>query len=222
MKLLQGQKWLMIGDSVTDCGRVRPIGEPIGGLGTGYPSIVSSILSAWHPELRIRVVNVGISGNTSRDLAKRWQTDVIDQYPDWLSILIGVNDIWRQFDCPLQPEWGVQIGEYESILDKLCTDTKPLLKGGLILMTPFFVEPNHSDLFRAKIDAYGEVIKRLSKKHDAILADSQLALDKSLAQSNGLYSSFFAGDRVHPNLNGHMVVARCLLDAVGLDWTKRP
>jgi len=28
----------------------------------------------------------------------------------------------------------------------------------------------------------------------------------------------YAGDRVHPNLTGHMVIARAFLNAVGFEW----
>jgi lysophospholipase L1-like esterase len=73
------------------------------GLGTGYVSLVDSLLRAAYPQGRIRMVNMGTSGNTVRDLAERWQTDVLDLEPDWLSIMIGINDVWRQFDSPLRP-----------------------------------------------------------------------------------------------------------------------
>ena len=96
----------MIGDSVTDCERLRPIGEGLfDALGRGYVSMVDGLLMARYPAHRIRVVNMGVSGNTVRDLQKRWQTDVMDLKPDWLSVCIGINDVWRQFDTPLQTEW---------------------------------------------------------------------------------------------------------------------
>ena len=41
-----GQKLLMIGDSVTDCERARPIGEGLfGAVGKGYVQVVDSLLS---------------------------------------------------------------------------------------------------------------------------------------------------------------------------------
>ena len=60
-----------------------------------------------------RVVDMGISGNTTRDLQARWQTDVLDLKPDWLSIMIGANDVWRQFDSPRQTEKHILIDEYK-------------------------------------------------------------------------------------------------------------
>ena len=37
--------------------------------------------------------NRGISGNTLRDLEKRWEEDVIGMKPDVLSVLVGTNDV---------------------------------------------------------------------------------------------------------------------------------
>ena len=66
-----------------------------------------ALLSCMYPELGLRVINMGISGNQVRDLKDRWQTDVIDLKPDWVSVLIGINDVWRQFDSPYMPETHV-------------------------------------------------------------------------------------------------------------------
>jgi lysophospholipase L1-like esterase len=120
MKIHSNSTLLMIGDSITDCGRVRPVAESVGGdLGNGYVSLIHAMLSATCPQRHIRIRNTGISGNTVRDLAARWQSDVLDLKPDWVSIMIGINDVWRQFDAPLQTEWHVSLDEYASILEQL-------------------------------------------------------------------------------------------------------
>src|SRR5690349_23670589 len=127
----------MIGDSITDCERARPVGEGLfQAVGKGYVAQVDALLGAVYPQHRIRVVNMGTSGNTVRDLAARWQTDVLDQQPDWLSIMIGINDVWRQFDSPLQRDIHVPLDEYGAKLTKLVAATRPRLHG-LVLMTPY-------------------------------------------------------------------------------------
>src|SRR5262245_43928843 len=104
------EKLVMIGDSITDCGRARPFGEGLfDAIVKGYVGLVDALITAAYPELGIRVVNVGTSGNTVRDLKDRWDTDVIELKPDWLSIMIGTNDVWRQFDSPLIAESHVGI-----------------------------------------------------------------------------------------------------------------
>ena len=106
MRIEKNDCFLMIGDSITDVGRAQPVAEifpwQANSLGAGYPNVVAGMLGAYYPELRIRVVNVGTSGNTARDLAARWDRDVFALKPDWVSMLIGINDVWRQFDVPFQ------------------------------------------------------------------------------------------------------------------------
>lgn len=205
----------MIGDSITDCDRARPIAEaPYEALGKGYVGLVDGLINATCPELRLRIINMGISGNTVRDLKARWQSDVLDLKPDWLSIMIGINDVWRHFDARLQTEWQVALDEYTRTLDELIRTTLPLLKG-LVLMTPYFIETNRGDEMRVMMDRYGDVVRALAEKYGGILVDTQVAFDEVL---NELHPMALAADRVHLNLTGHLVLARAFLKAVGYTW----
>jgi len=211
MKIRNGSKLVFIGDSVTDCGRKQPVGEGLfGPYGAGYVNIVAGHLGAVAPGANIRVVNMGTSGNTVRDLKARWQTDVFDQKPTWLSIMIGVNDVWRQFDCPLETETHVLPAEYEETLDELVRTTQPTVEG-LVLMTPHYLEPNPADPMRARMDEYGAIVKRIAAKYNTLLVDTQAAFECVLANT---HSTYIAWDRVHPNIIGHTVLARAFLSAV--------
>lgn len=211
MRIEPGSKLVMIGDSVTDCDRAKPVGEGLfGAIGNGYVNFVQASLIATHPEARIRVVNMGISGNTVRHLKARWKEDVLELKPDWLSIMIGINDVWRQFDSPFQKEQHVYLDEYKDTLEELVKQTKPLLKG-LVLMTPYYIEPNRGDAMRAMMDRYGEAVKAIAEKHDAIFIDTQAEFDKICKY---YHPNMFAWDRIHPNNIGHMVLAKAFLNAI--------
>ena len=215
MKIEKHSKLVMIGDSITDAGRARPIGEGLfDAIGKGYVGNVDALLATVYPEHAIRVLNVGTSGNTVRDLKTRWQTDVLDLKPDWLSIMIGTNDVWRQFDMPRQKEAHVYPEEYEKTLGELAAQTRPQLKG-LIMMTPFYIESNPQDAMRKQMDHYGAIVRALAKKHDAVFVDTQAAFDAVLKH---YYAATLAWDRVHPNQIGTMVLARAFLNAIGFKW----
>jgi lysophospholipase L1-like esterase len=216
MKIKPHSKLLMIGDSVTDCGRARPVGEGLfGAVGTGYVALVDGLLSSTYPAHAIRVVNMGSSGDQVRNLLARWQTEVIDQKPDWVSIMIGINDIWRQFDIPRQPECHVLPAEYEAGLDKLVRITQPKVTG-LVLMTPYFIESNPADAMRARMDEYGAIVKKIARRRKVLFVDTQAAFNRVLQQ---MHSAAIAWDRVHPNHIGHQVLARAFLEAIDFDWT---
>ncbi len=84
----------MIGDSITDCGRTQPIGEGLfEAHGKGYVALVNGILAAEYPERRIRVINMGTSGHTVRDLKARWQRDVIALKPELTPYFIEPNPL---------------------------------------------------------------------------------------------------------------------------------
>ncbi|HRT97109.1 MAG TPA: GDSL-type esterase/lipase family protein, partial [Planctomycetota bacterium] len=90
-----GETFVLIGDSITDCGRRDPA---VGPLGNGYVAYFTDLVTARHPERRIRFVNRGISGDTVLDLEARWEADVLAERPDWLSVMIGINDLHRTLD----------------------------------------------------------------------------------------------------------------------------
>jgi lysophospholipase L1-like esterase len=84
-----------------------------------------------------------------------------------------------------------------------------------LLMTPHFIEPSRKDPMRKRMDEYGTVVKRLARKHNAIIVDVQAAFDRALKH---MHPMALAWDRVHPNQTGHMIIAHALLDAVGFIW----
>ena len=196
----------MIGDSITDCGRFYDAS----GLGDGYVRFVHDALQRRYSQLEITVINRGVGGNTVRDLKHRWQQDVLDLNPDWLSIMIGINDVWRQVDKWDLPENWILIDEYEQTLDELVGIVAPSLTG-LILMTPYVLELNREDKMRSKMDQFGQVVREISQKYDAIFVDTQSAFDTFLQKHA---ASEISNDRVHMNAVGHQVLADAFLRAI--------
>ena len=202
---------LFIGDSISDYERARPVGEGLfNAWGRSYVADAGSLLCCMYPELRLRIVNMGIGGNQVRDLDARWEKDVMDRKPDWVSVLIGINDVWRQFDQPHMPETHVLPLEYERTLDALINETLPRVRG-MVLMTPYYMEPNPADRMRARMDEYGAIVKKLAARYGLPCVDLQARFNALFAH---MHSANIAWDRVHPNLTGHMLIARALLEAL--------
>ncbi len=222
MTIQPHSKILFIGDSITDAGR-GPSGEPspgpgAPGLGHGYVNMVHALLTALRPGDRIRVINRGVGGNTVRDLAERWRRDVLDWKPDWLSVMIGINDVWRQFDCPLVAECHIDPDEYRRTLDRLLVEARSVVDG-LVLVTPYVIEPRREDPMRARMDEYGQVVRGLADTHGAVLVDAQSAMD---ALCEAYHPTGIAWDRIHPQPPGHMALAIAWLQAVGLTEVLAP
>ncbi len=121
MKIEAGSKLLFMGDSITSGGRNLSLpgeGRTDDAYGSGDVLFVKSLLEAICPTSSVRVVNRGVSGYTVRDLADRWLVG-------GLSVMIGINDVCRQFDTPLQTEIPVSPEEYTSPLRSLLAALRP-------------------------------------------------------------------------------------------------
>jgi len=202
------QKILFIGDSITDADR-RGQSAP---YGSGYVSLARNLIVARYPELHLQFVNRGIGGNTTRDLLARWEADVIAEQPDWLSLKIGINDVWRGFRG--NPHEAVPLPEYVASVRQLLDQTRAQTAAQLILLTPYMIEADRANPMRAEMDRYGEAVTALAQAYGAVLADTQAAFDVALQHTA---SSDWAADQIHPNGPGHAIIALAFLRAVGFE-----
>lgn len=210
-----GDRIVFAGDSVTDMGSECPVGEGLGDkAGRGYVRVIDNMLCAYYPELMIRVTNSGVSGNTSRDLLARYQRDVVDLKPDWVSICIGINDVWRQFDCPTIFDSHVLPEEYESNVEKMIVDVKDQVKG-IFILSPYYMEPNREDTMRARMDEYVNICRKLAEKHGCVFIDFQQMYEDYCKVRHSTYVSW---DRIHPNMAGSTLMAKAFLEKCGFDY----
>jgi lysophospholipase L1-like esterase len=212
MKISPESRVVIIGDSITDCGRARDAADDSPeALGNGYVAIANALVAVEGAARKIVMINRGISGDTIRDLEARWDRDVIALRPDWLVVMIGVNDVWREFDERASMRaLAVSPSEYERIYDALLTRARLQLRG-LVLLSPFHVQPDRNNPMRSKVEVFGAIVKRLAARHGAFFVDTQAAFDWMLFHVG---VTQLAPDHVHPTLLGHTVIANALLTAL--------
>ncbi|WP_194924083.1 SGNH/GDSL hydrolase family protein [Catenulispora pinisilvae] len=205
MYFKDGQHILLIGDSITDCGR-REDDAP---YGRGYVSLLRAFTTARHPDARLTWTNRGISGNTTRHLAGRWEADALAPRPDWLSVMIGINDVWRAFDG--DPENAVPLDEYTDTLRTLLRRAVEETGCRLILADPYIIEPDRDEPQRAASDKFVTVVAGLAEEFDAVHIPTQQVFDSALLSTT---SRDWADDRIHPNLAGHALIAEAFMKAL--------
>lgn len=204
---------IMIGDSVTDCGRSHPDGEGISGSnawGNGYVDLVRGYLTAFYTEYQIRVINKGTSGHQSKDLVARWHQDVLAYRPQWVSIMIGINDVWRHFDAMKLTHLHGDVEEYEKNMIQMIEETLPITRN-IVIMTPYMIETNKEDAMRKMMDQYGRVCERLANYYQLKFIDLQAEFDKVL---QNIHPMEICWDRVHPNMIGHTLIAHSFLKSI--------
>ncbi len=210
-----GDRIVFAGDSVTDMGSAQPVGEGLfDNVGRSYVRVIENMLAVSYPKVFLRVTNSGISGNTSRDLKNRFDRDVVNLNPQWVSICIGINDVWRQFDSPALTDICCDLDEYEANLREMIEKIKDRVKG-VFLITPYYIEPNRKDMMRARMDEYCAVCKKLAKEYGCIFVDFQQMFEDYCKIR---HSSYLAWDRVHPNQIGATLMAREFLSHCGYDY----
>lgn len=198
---------LFIGDSITDMGRR----DDPHGLGCGYVYTVASWFTAMYPEMNVRFLNRGISGDRVRDLQARWKQDMLDLNPDVLSVLIGVNDTWRRFDSNDPTSTESFEAAYRDILLQ-AKGANPELR--LILMEPFTVTPpcDDPDLWYSDIDPRLHVVRKLAREFGALF----IPLDGIFARACAIQPpEVWAADGIHPDPPGRALIAQAWLRAVG-------
>jgi lysophospholipase L1-like esterase len=181
------------GDSITDCERRD---DPTG-LGDGYVRRIAATLGD-----AARVVNRGISGNSSRDLRERWETDVLAERPWLVSVLVGINDTWRRYDSgTLMPVEAFE-DNYRAMLDPLAAEGVPL-----VLIEPFLLPINLEQVtWREDLDPKLAVVRNLAAEYGATLVPA----DTALAEAGD--AADIAWDGIHPTDRGHDLLARLWLE----------
>lgn len=193
---------LFQGDSITDCGR----GD---GLGIGYPNLVASALSFEYPG-QYEFINRGISGNRVVDLLARWKKDCINLQPDYLSILIGVNDVWHE----LIEKNGVSAERYETIYMMLIDDVKKALPDiKMLLLAPYITHGTATDenweYFWTEVEKRREAACRVARTYNLPIINLQ---EKFNMACEATEASQWTRDGVHPTAAGHELIKQAWIE----------
>ncbi len=195
---------LFQGDSVTDAGRSR-VSDRL--LGSGYPAKVRSLIKKEYPESSIKVINRGISGNRAVDLLNRWENDCVLLKPDYVSILIGVNDTWRRYDNNDITPADI----FKDRLRKIIELTLEKTPAQIVLLNPFLLDINEKiTLMREDLCLKQEAVAALAKEYGTKFIDlDQIFKDAAEKRS----PDYYAADGVHPTKAGHTLIAKEWLKA---------
>lgn len=210
-------KIMIIGDSITDCGRNRQDSDD---LGRGYACLAAEGLQARYPQHPIKIWNRGISGDRLDTLLDRWEADCLDHHPDLISLLVGVNHTVHTFkrDNPTSTE------AFEENYRMLLEITRDRTSARLLIMEPFLlpvVTEAEVPFYYPTVDVYEkwredlnpkiQVVRKLAAEYGAHL----IRLDEIFSQvaSDGNYGDWLP-DGVHPTDKGHELIVNHWLKAV--------
>lgn len=197
-------KLLFQGDSITDWGRNN---RDCHNLGNGYSKYAAENIMNFFPDIEFEFMNLGISGNQTKDLVARLQSDFIDVRPDIISILIGVNDTWHHADDKSWIPNDLFEERYRTVLKAI----KEKTNAKIMIMEPFLIPVEDKLFFREDLAPKIEIIRKLARE----FADVYLPTDGLLASAYiGDDPISFADDGVHPTDKGAKFIGGVYADYI--------
>lgn len=201
MNILNSDKILFTGDSITDAGRDKYDFHSL----AGYSKIISDYLQLFYPHLNISVFNRGISGDTTAMLLQRTEKDIADTNPSIVSVLIGINDVWRRYDSN-RPTSAEQFADnYIKLLEVIKKQTSKI-----VILEPFLLNSDKAkEHYREDLDPKINILRKIARTFNT----EYIPLDgifSKLSIKNG--AQLYSQDGVHPSYRGHSVIA--------MEWIK--
>jgi lysophospholipase L1-like esterase len=149
-----------------------------------------------------------VSGDRVRDLERRWDKDCVELSPNVVSILIGINDVWRRYDS----EDPIGAGEFAEQYSRILSRVKIETEARLIILEPFLIPADaDKERFREDLDPKITAVRKLAKEYGALYVPLD-GLFAAACMKNP--PEYYAADGIHPTVAGHGFIAKALSEAL--------
>ena len=191
-----GQKVVFMGDSITGMGW---------GDSGGYIHLVVAGLNSL--DVKIVPIPSGVGGNTSISMLARLKTDALDKKPDWLLLSCGVNDVWGR---------RVSLDTFKKNITSI-VDQAQAAGIKVVLLTSTVIGEDLTNDNNQKLVAYNDFLHQLAKDRHLPIAEESDAMQAAIKASPPSSGNKFllTVDGVHPNPDGHQIMATALLQSIG-------
>ena len=194
---------VFMGDSITGGQYVDPAYR--------WTTLVSNNLDQefFSTSVKLRFLNQGISGETSRQALERYPAAVQSHYPDVLTLQFGLNDC----NCWVTDRGSPRVSEaaYRANIVEMIDRARRFVVGHIILST------NHQTL-RQKILPSGESLETRRKRYNALVREVAAETGVTLCDIDTAFAGFSAAeledlllpypDHVHLSCEGHRLYAK--------------
>jgi hypothetical protein len=208
-----GDRVVFLGNSITDGGH--------------YHSYIWLYYMTHFPNTRITCINAGIGGDNVKQMSDRFDTDVLPMKPTVLTLTWGMNDSgyfdWFKPDATAIGQRAVDTAEARyAVLDKKLKQ-HPEFKKIFILGSPYdeTTKSNKNRYYPGKSAAFEKMIdfqEATAKKNGWEYVDfnhPMMAINQQWQATDTLFS-LTPNDRIHPDYDGHLVMAYLFLKTQGL------
>lgn len=201
--LLQaGQTLVCLGDSITQNTQ-------------GYCAMIAALIAATYPDRGIRVINAGIGGHKVTDMLLRLDRDVLVHQPDWVTVSVGVNDVWHGMNKA--GSGGVPLPEYRRHLETLVQRVRSS-GAEVILLPPTVIGEDPASEGNRLLKPYRAAVREIAAAYRLRVAPTDIDLTTALAANvsqGGEPGKTLTTDGVHLRGPGDAVLAVAVLKALG-------
>lgn len=187
----------------------------------GFHHNIALFYATRYPKSKVRIFNCGISGNHAANVIARLDSDILVHHPNWSVIMLGMNDVRRDFyskdsvnvpDIEKKKQWALDLyrKNYEIII-------QTLLKNGskIILQTPSIYEESPAlaaEVFPGRNNALkicAGYIREFGKKYNLPVVDYWYAMQRvnRQIQATDASATIVGKDREHPGNVGHLIMS---------------
>jgi lysophospholipase L1-like esterase len=174
------------------------------GAARAWCDMVGIGLKRLYPQAKLEMINAGISSQTSANGLARIQTDVLDRKPTLVVVAFGMNDVRGA-----NPMAAQQSRDNQAQIVRLC-------KGAgaeVVLCTPTLVYPNCPEWPSERLGPYADMVRQVAAEESVPVADSYRALEELQARDRTAWMLTMS-EWIHPNMNGHKIIAQEVIRAV--------
>jgi acyl-CoA thioesterase I len=194
--------------------RIVALGDSITEDSQSWAEILGQVIQVIRPKDRIRVINAGLSGDTTADLISRF-VRLAEGNPTWVMVMIGTNDARRHGTPP--SEMMVSDAESERNLAALGQLVRTHTTARIVWVTPPPVLEDRvasSDMLRRDQLTWRQ--QDVAAKRKLVRALPDLVVDPWNDTTPHRLEDLLSEDGVHPNLRGQQNIVTCVIMALAI------
>ncbi len=207
-KLNSGDYVAVVGDSITE--------QRL------YSLFIEDYLLMCKPALDLRVTQFGWGGETAPGYASRMANDTLRFQPRVATTCFGMNDGGYS---PMNAAKGQRYREGQ---ESIVTQMKKAGVRLIVVGSPGVVDadtfgghnPQAAAMYNKTLAALRDIAREVAKEEDVVFANVYDPMMAAMTKAKAKYGESYhvgGGDGVHPDRNGHLVMAYAFLKALGCD-----
>jgi len=206
-KLRDGDYVAVIGDSITE--------QRL------YSLYIEDYLLMCRPAADLRVTQFGWGGETAPGFAGRMANDCLRFKPTVATTCFGMNDGGYS---PMDPAKGKRYKSGQKAIVRQLKEAgvRAIVVGspGVVDADTFKKDPAQAEMYNKTLAALRDIAREVAQEDGAAFANVFDPMMEAMTKGKAKYGKAYhvgGGDGVHPDQNGHLVMAYAFLKALGCD-----